>query len=165
MTMRTIRRRQAALSPVRTAAGAGTRVAPRGPWHLRWAPLALLAGAVVMPAALAGAAGTAAEAARRPIAETDLFRFVWVGDPQISRDGRRIAFVRVTADAKHDGYETALWIVDADAATAAGPAGVAGPAAGPRPLTAGPRDTAPRSSPDGRRLPFLRHARQERQLF
>jgi dipeptidyl aminopeptidase/acylaminoacyl peptidase len=123
------------------------------------APLVLLAG-VVVPAAVAGAAGRAAEPARRPIAETDLFRFVWVADPQISRDGRRIAFVRVTVDAKHDGYETALWIVDADAAGTG-----AGGAAGPRPLTAGPRDTAPRWSPDGRRLAFLRHAGKEDQLF
>jgi dipeptidyl aminopeptidase/acylaminoacyl peptidase len=168
--MRTIRRRHAALSPARTTAGTGTRSAPHGAWRARWAqwprrarlvPLALLAG-VVVPAALGRAAGRAAEPARRPIAETDLFRFVWVADPQISRDGRRIAFVRVTVDAKHDGYETALWIVDADA-DAAGTG--AGGAAGPRPLTAGPRDTNPRWSPDGRRLAFLRHAGKEDQLF
>jgi dipeptidyl aminopeptidase/acylaminoacyl peptidase len=124
------------------------------------APLALLAW-VVVPVAVAGAAARAAEPARRPIAETDLFHFVWVADPQISRDGGHIAFVRVTVDAKHDGYETALWIVDAGAATA----GAAGAAAGPRPLTAGPRDSAPRWSPDGRRLAFLRHAGKGDQLF
>jgi dipeptidyl aminopeptidase/acylaminoacyl peptidase len=162
MTMRTIHRRQAASSPPRTAASSGP--APRRarrarPARLarlaRWVSMVLLAGAVA-PAALAGAAGTAAEPARRPIAETDLFRFVWVADPRISPDGRRVAFVRVTVDAKLEGYETALWIVDADAA---------GAAAGPRPLTAGPRDTAPRWSPDGRRLAFLRHAGKEDQLF
>jgi dipeptidyl aminopeptidase/acylaminoacyl peptidase len=159
MTMRTIRRRQDALSPARTAAGTGS-AGPCGGWWARWAPLALLA-AVVLPAAVAGAVGRAAEPARRLIAETDLFRFVWVADPQISRNGRRIAFVRVTVDAKHDGYETALWIVDADAATATGTAA----GAGPRPLTAGPRDSAPRWSPDGRRLAFLRHAGKGDQLF
>jgi dipeptidyl aminopeptidase/acylaminoacyl peptidase len=162
MTMRTIRRRQAASSPPRTAASIGP--APRCGRRARSArlarlaqlvPIVLLAGALA-PAALAGAAGSAAEPARRPIAETDLFRFVWVADPRLSPDGRRIAFVRVTVDAKHEGYETALWIVDADAA---------GAATGPRPLTAGPRDTAPRWSPDGRRLAFLRHAGKEDQMF
>jgi len=118
--------------------------------------LALLAVMVAGPAALAGAAAGTAATARRPITETDLFRFVWVADPRISPDGKRIACVRVTVDAKHDGYETALWIVDADAA---------GAIAGPRPLTAGPRDTAPRWSPDGRRLAFLRHAGKADQLF
>jgi hypothetical protein len=38
-------------------------------------------------AGTAGAAATAAAPARRPIAETDLFRFVWVADPRISTDG------------------------------------------------------------------------------
>jgi dipeptidyl aminopeptidase/acylaminoacyl peptidase len=162
MTMRTIRRRQDALSPARTAAGTGSGSSGGG-WWARLAPLAPLAllAWLAVPAAVVGAAGRAAEPARRPIAETDLFRFVWVTDPQISRDGKRIAFVRVTVDAKHDGYETALWIVDADAAAAAG----AGAAAGPRPLTAGPRDSAPRWSPDGRRLAFLRHAGKGDQLF
>jgi dipeptidyl aminopeptidase/acylaminoacyl peptidase len=146
--------------PCRPRDGAGRA------WRARWVALALLAG-VAVPAALAGAAGTGVAGtgtgpARRPIAETDLFRFVWVADPQISRDGRHVAFVRVTVDAKHDGYETALWIVDAGAGTPAGPAGAA---AGPRPLTAGPRDTAPRWSQDGRRLAFVRHAGKEDQLF
>jgi len=30
--------------------------------------------------------------------ETDLLRLTWLADPQISPDGRRIAFVRVTVD-------------------------------------------------------------------
>ena len=34
-------------------------------------------------------------AASRTITETDLFRFVWIADPQISPDGRTVAFVRV----------------------------------------------------------------------
>ena len=35
-------------------------------------------------------------AQKRNITEKDLFNFVWIGDPQISPDGSRVAFVRVT---------------------------------------------------------------------
>jgi len=97
----------------------------------------LLAAALAAPAAPAIAAG-------RPITETDLFRFTWVADPQISPDGRRVAFVRVTVNEKKDGYDTAIWAVDAEGGRAA------------RPLTSGPQDLSPRWSPDGRRLAFTR---------
>src|ERR1700687_2374860 len=130
MTMRTIRRHSAAAPPP------GTKLSARVGWALL-PVLALLAG-VAAPATLAGAAGGAAATARRPIAATELFRFGWGAEPRTSPDGTRIAFVRVTVDAKHDGYETALWIVDADAA---------GAVAGPRPLTAGRAAPAPRRSP------------------
>ncbi len=83
-------------------------------------------------------------AAGRPITETDLLKFQWVADPQISPDGREVAYVLVTANEKEDRYDNSIWAV-----------GTSGSAA-PRRLTAGPRDTAPRWSPDGRMLAFLR---------
>lgn len=85
-----------------------------------------------------------AHAEPRGITETDLFKFVWVGDTRVSPDGRRAVFVRVTVNQKDDTYDTALWLVPADGS---------GP---PRPLTSGSRDTAPRWSPDGRQIAFLR---------
>jgi hypothetical protein len=48
---------------------------------------------------------------KRGITEKDLFDFVWIGDPQISPDGSRVAFVRVSVNEKKIGYDTAIWAV------------------------------------------------------
>ena len=82
-------------------------------------------------------------AQKRNITEKDLFNFVWAADPQISPDGSRVAFVRVTVNGRKDGYDTAIWSV--------------APATGEsHQLTAGPRDASPRWSPDGKYLCFVR---------
>src|SRR5947209_8178130 len=47
-------------------------------------------------------------AAKRPITEQDLFRFVWIADPQISPDGSRVAFVRARVNEKTDGRSVAF---------------------------------------------------------
>ncbi|HEV8135305.1 MAG TPA: S9 family peptidase [Pyrinomonadaceae bacterium] len=80
---------------------------------------------------------------KRNITEKDLFNFIWIGDPQVSPDGSRIAFVRVTVNDRKDGYNTSIWTV----ATAAGET---------RQLTSGIRDSSPRWSPDGKYLCFVR---------
>ena len=83
-------------------------------------------------------------AQKRNITEKDLFDFVWIGDPQVSPDGARVAFVRVTVNEKKEGYNTSIWTV---------------PAAGgeePQQLTKGDHDGAPRWSPDGKFLLFVR---------
>ena len=53
-------------------------------------------------------------AERRAMTEKDLFKFVWVADPQISPDGSHVAFVRVSVDEKKDQYDTAIWIAKTD---------------------------------------------------
>ncbi|MEO5717426.1 MAG: S9 family peptidase [Chthoniobacterales bacterium] len=87
--------------------------------------------------------------AQRGITEKDLFDFTWIGSPQISPDGTRVAYVRVTVNEKKDGYDTSLWMVP----TAADEA--------PRQLTSGPRDTGPRWAPDGKWIVFTRAAEKE----
>src|SRR6185369_2676453 len=95
-------------------------------------------------------------AQKRNITEKDLFDFVWIGDPQISPDGARVAFVRVTVNDKKDNYNTAIWTVT----TASGET---------RQLTNGPRDSTPRWSPDRYYIVFVRapekDGRPEPQLF
>ena len=95
----------------------------------------LLVFALPVPTAAAG---------KRGITEKDILKFRWVADPQISPDGGQVAYVLVTVNEKEDRYDTSLWAV----ATSGG--------AAPRRLTAGPRDSSPRWSPDGRALAFLR---------
>src|ERR1017187_7941823 len=89
-----------------------------------------------------------AAAAKRPIAETDLYAFRWIALPQISPDGAKIVYTLVTVNAKHDNYETSLWIIPASGGAA-------------RPLTSGTRDSSARWSPDGRTLAFLRAPEQK----
>jgi dipeptidyl aminopeptidase/acylaminoacyl peptidase len=88
-------------------------------------------------------------AQKRPITEKDLWDFVWIGDPQVSPDGARVAFVRVSVNEKKEGYNTSIWSVP-----------VAG-GEGPRQLTKGDHDTTPRWSPDGEFLLFLRSTEKD----
>jgi dipeptidyl aminopeptidase/acylaminoacyl peptidase len=84
----------------------------------------------------------------------DLTRLSLVSDPQLSPDGRRIAFVVTTLSDARDEYLANIWVVDVDGGA-------------PRRFTAGPRrDLEPRWSPDGTRLAFLseRAPREKLQL-
>jgi dipeptidyl aminopeptidase/acylaminoacyl peptidase len=90
--------------------------------------------------------------ARRSITDKDIFDFVWVANPQVSPDGSRVAFTRVTVDEKHTGYETSIWVsptsVSASISTSGGEAPVR--------LTNGKHDGQPRWSPDGTQIAFVR---------
>jgi dipeptidyl aminopeptidase/acylaminoacyl peptidase len=86
---------------------------------------------------------------KRNITEKDLFDFVWIGDTQVSPDGARVAFVRVTVNEKKEGYNTSIWAV-----STAGHEG-------PHRLTSGEHDSSPRWSPDGKYLVFTRVAEKD----
>ncbi|ROQ78298.1 Prolyl tripeptidyl peptidase precursor [Streptomyces sp. ADI92-24] len=73
----------------------------------------------------------------------DVYRFEIPCDPSLSPDGERVAYTLTTQDAERDCAVTSIWEVR----------GTDGPA---RRLTRGPSDAAPRWSPDGTRLAFLR---------
>lgn len=93
---------------------------------------------------LAVCAAVAAFAQKRSITEKDLFQFNWIGDPQVSPDATRVAFVKVSVNERKDGYDTSLWSVSTRGDEA------------PHRLTSGDHDSSPSWSPDGKWLVFVR---------
>ncbi len=74
----------------------------------------------------------------------DVYALTSVGDPRISPDGRRVAYVVTRIDEEANAYRTAIWVSALDGSQ------------DPRQLTAGTRaDHSPRWSPDGRWLAFV----------
>jgi dipeptidyl aminopeptidase/acylaminoacyl peptidase len=95
--------------------------------------VALLLGGAVLPAA-----------AQRPIAIDDQFRFIDVGDPQLSPDGEWVVYTVTNTNIEADKRNSDVWIVNYDGSRR-------------QQLTHTPteNETAPRWSPDGRLISFL----------
>ena len=84
---------------------------------------------------------------------SDIFRLQYTTDPQISPDGKTIAYVRQFANIMEDRRESNIWIVSLDGTA-------------DRALTsAHTTDTSPRWSPDGTRLAFLSESDGHTQIF
>ncbi len=82
----------------------------------------------------------------RRVKVEDLRRFTFVSDPQVSPDGKQVAFVHTKIDYKNDGYVKHIWIWDGEKS---------------RQFTYGPgQDSNPRWSPDGKSLHFLSKDRE-----
>src|SRR6476659_2268786 len=106
------------------------------------------ATALTAPATAAPATG-----ATRYFTGADLFNLEVATDPQISPDGRTIAYVRKSNDIMTDKARQTIWLVD----VATGQQ---------RPLLAGPGTySSPRWSPDGTRLAYVAADGATPQLF
>ena len=97
---------------------------------------------LVLVLLLACAAAVAAQTARRPLKLDDLTRMRDVRDPQVSPDGKWVAYVVATTDAKEDKSTSHIWMVGIDGQN-------------DRQMTRSQEsETSPRWSPDGRYLSF-----------
>ena len=91
-------------------------------------------------------------ASKRPITADDLNRIHYVQDPQISPDGRFVAFVKMTPDPLEKAYKRNIWLYSvADGAALQS--------------SRGDKDTQPRWSPDGRQLAFVSVRGEKPQIF
>src|SRR6516164_4635299 len=79
----------------------------------------------------------------RSITLDDFFAIQHVEDPQLSPDGSRVAYVHLQIDRDSFEYQRSIWVTPVTGGK-------------PRRITNGPSDSAPRWSPDGTRLAFLR---------
>lgn len=79
----------------------------------------------------------------RPMRPDDLYLLATTGDPQVSPDGSRVAWVQSRMDRESDKAQTSIWVAAVDGSQPA------------RAFTTGPADHSPRWSPDGRWLAYV----------
>jgi dipeptidyl aminopeptidase/acylaminoacyl peptidase len=107
----------------------------------------LLITTIVIIIVIAPSAG-ATDTPPRPMRVDDYFRFRDVGDPQISPDGKWVAYTISATDLEKDSSETRIWMSPIDGGDAV-------------PMTAkGKSASRPRWSLDGRYLAFLSAAKE-----
>jgi dipeptidyl aminopeptidase/acylaminoacyl peptidase len=91
-------------------------------------------------------------AAQRPVASRDLLRLREVSDPQLSPDGKWVAYTVSSADTVRDRRDRDVWMTSWDGARSVR-------------ITSSPEpEHAPRWSPDGRYLAFLSRRQDPREV-
>ena len=91
---------------------------------------------------------------KRPLKAEDLYDLQFVEDPQISPDGKQVAFVKVTIDKIGNKYNRNIWLATLD------------PKPRLRQFTFGPKaDTTPRWNPDGKTLAFVSARNDKPQIY
>jgi dipeptidyl aminopeptidase/acylaminoacyl peptidase len=92
---------------------------------------------------LLASAALPAHAAQRPVAAEDLYKLVFVGNPQISPDGSRVVFEARRLNGPKDKYDTDLYLVRTDGRAL-------------QRITNTGHDSSPAWSPDRRTIAFVR---------
>ena len=98
------------------------------------------------------AASLTAVAAKKPWIPDDLWKLKGVSDPQLSPDGKWVAYVVSVTDFEENSRNSDIWIVPADGGEAR------------RMTTSEKGDGSPRWSPDGTRIAFLSSREDGRQI-
>jgi dipeptidyl aminopeptidase/acylaminoacyl peptidase len=103
------------------------------------------AAAAAVTAAAFASMSSGRAAAGRAMTIDDLIGAVRIADPQLSPDGRTVAFVRTTTDKESGRRNADIWMVAADGS------------AEPKELIGGAdsSESTPRFSPDGKRIAFI----------
>jgi dipeptidyl aminopeptidase/acylaminoacyl peptidase len=101
------------------------------------------AAAAILSLVVIPCLGAAQPAARRPIVSGDLYRLKDLGPPEVSPDGKWVAYTVSSADSALDRTGQDIWMAAWDGSSVV------------RLTTSAEADRAPRWSPDGRFLSFL----------
>src|SRR5882724_5594298 len=116
------------------------------------APARLTAAGMLGALILCGSVATQAQTAKRAIAFDDMIQMHRVGEPEISPDGKWIAYTLSTPDMDANRNASNIWVV----ATSGG---------APLQLTRSGHDSSPLWSPDGKTLAFLSSRSGDSQVY